>query len=388
MKRVVRPSALLLAILALVSAIGGRARADADGAALYGRHCAACHGADRLGGTGPALIPEALVRLKLEAAKNVIAQGRPATQMPGFAATLAAPMMRWQPTSRARWRRCRAGARLRSRRAAPRIRAGPPVERPVFKADPLNLFVVVETGDHHVTILDGDKFEAIHRFATRYALHGGPKFTADGRFVFFASRDGWITKFDLWGLKVVAGARGAQYAQHRAVQRRRARGRGQLPAEHARHSLRARSPRRKNLRGGRQGRQAVARERRLPGARAQLVHRRSEGRRRDLGDRHRPERAAGLHRARPQPRAGHGGGAARLLGPFRVQRIAVEEPLDDFFFDQAYRHPRLGARRQERRRRQPQRRAGDRARGHARPAPPRRRHQLRPQRPPRRRRRT
>jgi mono/diheme cytochrome c family protein len=91
MKRVVRPSALLLALVALASPIGGRARAEPDAAALYGQHCAACHGADRLGGTGPALVPEALVRLKPEAAKNVIAQGRPATQMPGFAATLAAP---------------------------------------------------------------------------------------------------------------------------------------------------------------------------------------------------------------------------------------------------------------------------------------------------------
>ena len=77
---------------------------------------------------------------------------------------------------------------------------------PFSQADPLNLFVVVESGDHHVTILDGDRFEPIHRFPSRYALHGGPKFSADGRYVFFGSRDGWITKYDLYNLTTVAEA--------------------------------------------------------------------------------------------------------------------------------------------------------------------------------------
>src|SRR5690606_8562032 len=40
-------------------------------------------------------------------------------------------------------------------------------------ADPLNLFIVVEAGDHHVSIVDGDSFERIARFPTPYALHGG-----------------------------------------------------------------------------------------------------------------------------------------------------------------------------------------------------------------------
>jgi DNA-binding beta-propeller fold protein YncE len=79
--------------------------------------------------------------------------------------------------------------------------------KPVFKADPMNVTLVVEHGDHHITVLDGDTMEPIARFATRYALHGGPKFTPDGRFVYWASRDGWITKFDLWNLKVVAEIR-------------------------------------------------------------------------------------------------------------------------------------------------------------------------------------
>ena len=60
----------------------------ADARANYTQHCAVCHGADRLGGIGPALIPENLVRLRQNEALKVIADGREATQMPGFAKML------------------------------------------------------------------------------------------------------------------------------------------------------------------------------------------------------------------------------------------------------------------------------------------------------------
>jgi DNA-binding beta-propeller fold protein YncE len=77
--------------------------------------------------------------------------------------------------------------------------------------------VVVEAGDHHVTILDGDRFEPLARFPSRYALHGGPKFSPDGRFVYFASRDGWISKYDLWRLAPVAEIRAGLNTRNAAV---------------------------------------------------------------------------------------------------------------------------------------------------------------------------
>jgi len=66
---------------------------------------------------------------------------------------------------------------------------------------------VVEAGDHHVSILDGDRFDVLARFPSRFALHGGPKFSPDGRFVTFMSRDGWVTRYDLWSLQPVAEVR-------------------------------------------------------------------------------------------------------------------------------------------------------------------------------------
>jgi DNA-binding beta-propeller fold protein YncE len=48
-------------------------------------------------------------------------------------------------------------------------------------------------------------------------LHGGPKFSPDGRFVYFASRDGWVTKYDIYNLKVVAEIRAGLNTRNAAV---------------------------------------------------------------------------------------------------------------------------------------------------------------------------
>jgi hypothetical protein len=165
-------------------------------------------------------LPENLARLRKPEAFKVIREGRPATQMPGFrrqaesrgnqgagrvAYTPIKPMPVWGE------------AEIKASRIVSYAPGSLP-DKPQFKgADPMNLFVVVETGDHHVSVLDGDKLEPIHRFQSRFALHGGPKFTPDGRYVFFASRDGWVTKFDLWNLKVVAEVRAGINTRNAAV---------------------------------------------------------------------------------------------------------------------------------------------------------------------------
>lgn len=194
--------------------------AGEDAPQLFQAHCAACHGEARLGGTGPALIPESLGRLKPDVVEKTIAAGRPATKMPAFAGTLSedeiaalATLVLWPLPQAPVWAEKEIAA---SRNI---LDASPPVSKPVFTADPLNLFVVVEAGDHHATILDGDTFTPIKRFETHFALHGGPKFTPDGRYVFFMSRDGWVTKFDLWSLSSVAEVRAGINSRNIAISR-------------------------------------------------------------------------------------------------------------------------------------------------------------------------
>ncbi len=80
-------------------------------------------------------------------------------------------------------------------------------DAPRFAADPLNLFVLIEDDGRLVSILDGERFERIHRFRADHALHAEPQFTPDGRYLFLVSRDGWVSKFDLWNLQLIAVTR-------------------------------------------------------------------------------------------------------------------------------------------------------------------------------------
>ncbi len=339
--RIASTPSLVVTLAAVLWLAAGPAHAgQPDAAALYGEHCAACHGSDRLGGQGPALIPEALTRLRKPAAADIIAKGRPATQMPGFEQAITEDELKalvgyiYAPLPEPpAW----TAADIEATRVVQALR--PAVQRPVFAADPLNLFVVVEAGDHHVTVLDGDTFEPIHRFKSRHALHGGPKFTSDGRFVFFASRDGWVTKFDLWRLQVLAEVRAGLNTRNIAL-----------------------SPDGKYV--------AVANY--LPGSLVILdAADLSVAKVLDVKDaRGRPSRISAVYQAPPRssfiaalkdvpeiweiatdPDAppvytglvhSHEKGMTEALaasaGLFALRRIAVDEPLDDFFFDPGYRH--------------------------------------------------
>lgn len=195
---------LLLAIPAMPSPVW----AAPDGAVIYQDLCAGCHAETRLGGTGPALIPETLGRLKGEKLEAIIASGRAATQMAGFAATLspqdiaAVAAYIGEPLAQAPvW----TAEDITGTRAMAAEYA--PAAAPVFSGDPMNITLVVESGDHHISVLDGDSFAVLDRFATPFAVHGGPKFSPDGRFVFIMSRDGWVQKYDIWSLQEVGRVR-------------------------------------------------------------------------------------------------------------------------------------------------------------------------------------
>jgi mono/diheme cytochrome c family protein/DNA-binding beta-propeller fold protein YncE len=210
----------LAAALVLPCLLWAKANAaDVPAATLYQQHCASCHGESRTGGQGPALLPENLERLKKAEAIKTITEGRVATQMPAFAGRLtpgqidALTNFVYSPPAEApRW----GAAEVRASRIVSPAAAARPA-KPTFQADPQNLFIVVESGDHHATLLDGDRFEPIDRFKTRFALHGGPKFSPDGRFVYFASRDGWISKYDIYQRQTVAEIRAGLNTRNLAV---------------------------------------------------------------------------------------------------------------------------------------------------------------------------
>ena len=304
----------LILLAALVSA---PVFAAPDGADLYNKYCQSCHGADRLGGMGPVLLPDSLTRLKMPAAIKAIADGLPATQMPGFAEVMnkdeIAALAAWiytPPTTPPKWDI----ADMKASQIIDRDAKNWPA-KPVFKADPTNITLVVEHGDHHITVLDGDVMEPIHRFQTRYALHGGPKFTQDGRFVFWATRDGWITKFDLWNLKVVAEIRAGLNTRNLAVS---SDGKQVLVANYLPHNL------------VRLSTEDLAPQQIIP----------------VLGHNGKTSRVSSVYDARPRQSF-----VAALkdipevweipyAGPnaFQPRKVVLKDYLDDFYFDQSYRY--------------------------------------------------
>lgn len=195
------------------------AQAQPDAARIYTETCAACHGGDRLGAIGPALLPQNLGRLKPAEAKEIILHGRPATQMPGFADQLseedAAALVDYifaAPESMPEWGMAEIAA-------SHVLHADPATlpDAPTHDSDLMNLFAVVESADHHVTILDGDTFTPIDRFESRFALHGGIKYSPDGRFAYMASRDGWVQVYDMWTLQMLAEVRAGINTRNIAV---------------------------------------------------------------------------------------------------------------------------------------------------------------------------
>ena len=181
-----------------------------DVSILFKTHCSQCHNENRLGGVGPALLPGNLKYLRKPAAIKVIGNGRSSTAMPAFKEKLNEKEIKslvdfiYTPLiKRPDWGMSKIKASHIIYHKQSHL-----ADKPILKVkDQLNLFIVVEKGDHHVTLLDGDTFEPVHRFKTRFSLYGEPKFSPSGRFVYFSSRDGWISKYDIYNLKMVAEVR-------------------------------------------------------------------------------------------------------------------------------------------------------------------------------------
>jgi mono/diheme cytochrome c family protein len=287
--------------------------------ALYEQYCAECHGKERLGGTGPALLPQNLRRLRRKKAAQVIARGRPATQMPAFGEVLSPEQIQalvafiyTPPAVMPVW-----GEKeiMASRREA--VEVDRHIDRPLHDADPLNLFVVVESGDHHVSILDGDTFRVLHRFKSRYALHGGPKFSPDGRYVYFVSRDGWVTKFDLYTFEILAEVRAGINARNLAISED---GATLAVANYLPHNLVLLSA--EDLRV----------EKIIPAVSAEGTSSRVSAVYQARG---RKSFVAALKDAPEIWEISTDPEGGRL---FALRRLKAPAPLDDFFFDQSYRH--------------------------------------------------
>ncbi len=330
---------LMIFTLITLVALNGNAFAgeSIDAGALYQQHCSECHKADRLGAIGPALLPENLGRLKKGEAFAAIRDGRLATQMPPFKEKLSDDQIQslvdliFTPLPEIPPWGMKEIAESRIQHAEP----GSPEDKPLFDADVENLFIVVELADHHATLLNGDTFEPILRFPTRFALHGGPKYAEGGRYVYFASRDGWISKFDIFNLRYVAEVRAGINTRNIAVSHD---GRFVAVANYLPHTLtildaRDLSP----------VKVIEARDREGRSSRVSAVYTADPRYSFIAAFKDIPEVWEISYRIPPPPGFGHWvhdyrkeSGDAGESEPFPIRRLSIEDYLDDFFITQDY----------------------------------------------------
>ena len=329
----------LLALCGTFAMGAGGAFAE-DAESLYKEHCVECHGEARLGGIGPALLPGNLKRLRKKSALKVIAEGRPATQMQGFSEVLNADQIAslgdyiYQPPAvPPTWTL----ADISTSHVIHTPLSELP-DHPLHNADPLNLFTVVEAGDHHVTILNGDTFEPLWRFPSRYALHGGAKYSPDGRFMYLGSRDGWVSKYDLHSFQIVAEVRGGINTRNIAVS---ADGRYVMVANYLPHTLTLLnasdlSPIKTFDVASKDGISSrVSAVYTAPPRNSFVVALKDipEIWEIEYSDDPRPVARGFVHNWTPGQEEGD-----IDFGPFPVRRVVLKDYLDDFFFDQSYDH--------------------------------------------------
>lgn len=171
--------------------------------------CAGCHGTDRRGATGPALLAERLTQSD-EYYFDVIANGKPGTVMPPWSGQLTDQDI----TTLVEFIRTDTGE-------------GPPQwtfedieashtilieesdlpSEPTHGADVNNLMLVTEREAQGIAVIDGDNHELLTKIDASYRAHGYTFSPVSERWAYNMGRDGWVFKIDLYSLEPVAKVR-------------------------------------------------------------------------------------------------------------------------------------------------------------------------------------
>ena len=216
----VRVSLAVLLTVLLATAVARAASAAGPSAdTLYREHCATCHGAKRFGGYAPPLIPDTLQRTPQERLAQIIRDGLPQTQMPGFADKLRAEEVRaiaallGEPAGEIDWRS--------EDIAASRVELPPdslrrpeePYRAPQHREQ---IVLVVERGTGSIAVLDGENLEQRDKFYVG-RIHGGPKFDDAYTSTYAVTRDGTVARYDLLRGRVAVKAKVAVNTRNIAV---------------------------------------------------------------------------------------------------------------------------------------------------------------------------
>ncbi|MGD8850327.1 MAG: cytochrome D1 domain-containing protein [Anaerolineales bacterium] len=172
--------------------------------------CGGCHGPNREGGTGPALIPGRLTSpdpFYFDTIKN----GRPGTAMPAWSLIGLSDEEIWgligfirtEPEASAvEW-----GMEQISDTVEILIDEASLPSEPTHSGNIDNLMLVTEREARSIALIDGDTHELLSHIEASYRAHGYAFDPTNERWAFNVGRDGWVFKIDLYTAQAVRKVR-------------------------------------------------------------------------------------------------------------------------------------------------------------------------------------
>lgn len=177
---------------------------------VYRDSCGGCHGPNREGATGPALVPGRLAE-RDDVYFNIIANGKPGTVMPAWHDLGMTDEEIWALVGYIRGAASAEDVQWEMEQIAP-TRAVL-VDESALPAEPThsgnigNLLLVTEREARSIAVFDGDTHTLLGHIEASYRAHGYAFDPTNERWAYNVGRDGWLFKIDLYTLQAVAKVR-------------------------------------------------------------------------------------------------------------------------------------------------------------------------------------
>ncbi len=161
-----------------------------QGKVLYKKYCSVCHGDEREGISAPPLLPQFLKRLSDKRIEDIIKNSLPQTLMPKFdflnkeQIYYLTKYLR-TPAGNIKWD-------IKNIKKSKKIFKSPKKNLGIKNIE--NVTLVVERGANRVWVMEDDKI--LDKFPFKN-VHGGLKYTLDGKNFYVPTRDGWIGHYSL-----------------------------------------------------------------------------------------------------------------------------------------------------------------------------------------------
>ena len=172
--------------------------------------CGGCHGPNREGATGPALVPGRLTSSD-DFYFDVIANGRPGTVMPAWTALGLTDEEIWGLVGYMRTEPDAEAVKWELEEIAPTLTIlvdeSTLPDEPQHDGNIDNLMLITEREDRAIAVVDGDTHELLAHVPASYRAHGYTFDPTDERWAYNVGRDGWLFKIDLYTLQATRQVR-------------------------------------------------------------------------------------------------------------------------------------------------------------------------------------